>query len=129
MRVLRCALVLVAVVGAMILAGCAAAVIGVAAGGATAYAVTQNGVEGNVDYTVPQVYEAAQKVAKARGDITELHPKTHQVRATIDEIDVVITPTVLTSKSSKIKVEASKNYVPKKDLAAEVYEAVLAELR
>ena len=127
MRVLRYLLILAVVTGAMILSGCAAAVVGAAAA-AGAYAVTQNGVQGNVDYTVPQIYEAAHRVAKSRGQITEVHPKTHQVRVTIEEIDVMITPTALTPKSSRIKVEASKNFVPKKEMAAKIYEALIEQL-
>jgi len=121
MKLPRSLLILPLIPCAVVWAGCAAVAVGAAAGGVgvTVYAVTQNGVEGNVDYTVPQIYEAAQEVAKSRGEITELHPGTHKVRARIDGANVIVTPTRLTD---------SKGFIPKKKLAGDIYKAVVAEL-
>ena len=130
MKLPRSLLILPLIPCAVVWAGCAAVAVGAAAGGVgvTVYAVTQNGVEGNVDYTVPQIYEAAQEVAKSRGEITELHPGTHKVRARIDGANVIVTPTRLTDRASRIKVDASKGFIPKKKLAGDIYKAVVAEL-
>jgi len=116
-------------VTALAVAGCVplwvgAGVVGVVGG----YSVSPDTVEGTVPYALEEVWDTAKEIVSIMGYISEEGPNGTQVIATIGGSRVTVTLMSINLSTTKISVKARKAFMPKIDVAQDVYTKIVNAL-
>jgi hypothetical protein len=104
--------------------GCVYVVIG-AAGAVGGYVVSPDTVEGTVNASQGELWDAAKEITKVMGTIIEESEAAGQITATISGARVTVTILSLNASSSKLSVKARKSFMPKVDIAQDVYTKIV----
>jgi hypothetical protein len=109
--------------------GCAPLIIGAAAGGLGAYAVSKDTVQGDSDKNFELLWDSAIDVAKSRGIIQQENITTGYIEATVESSKVWIRLMRLTQATTRIKVSARKFHFPNMDLAQDLFVKIVTGVR
>jgi hypothetical protein len=111
---------LVAVVP-LVASGCAALLIGVAAGGVGMYAASNDAIQGETGRSYETVWDAALKVSKIRGTISKMDSASGLIELDADSSKVWIRVIRLTSSTTRLRVAARKFKLPNLTLAQDLF--------
>lgn len=106
--------------------GCAPLIIGAAAGGLGAYAISKDTVQGDSDKDYEALWESALSVAKIRGIIQQVNAGTGYIELSADSSKVWIRLIRLTQATTRIKISARKYHFPNMELAQDFFVKVIA---
>jgi len=101
--------------------GCAPLIIGVAAGGLGAYAVSKDTVQGETDKNYEALWKSALAVSKARGLIQEENESAGYIVLGAESSKVWIKLIRLTQATTRLKVSARKYRFPNLQLAQDIF--------
>lgn len=115
-------LVLAGLIGSSVLiSGCALFVVGAAAG-AAGYVLSEDGIDGYINYSKEEVFQAVQSsVAQHGGIIVYANSVLGMLKARVEGADVDVKIEAVTSQKSKLQITARKNVIPQVDLAQKIY--------
>ncbi len=109
--------------------GCAPMLIGALAVGAVGgYVVSPDTVEGTTARSLGEAWDAAKEIAGIMGSIVEENERVGLIVANINGSRVTITLTTLNAASTKMSIKARKSFMPKIDLAQDVYTKVMKQM-
>lgn len=98
-----------------------AGVVGIVGG----YAVSPDTVEGTSNRGHEECYDAAKQIAGIMGQIVQETPGAGEIIAMVNGSRVTITVAAATTNSTKISVKARKVFMPKVDLAQDIYAKII----
>jgi hypothetical protein len=111
-----------------VFSGCVAMAL-VGAGSVGAYSISKDSIEGEVKTGLPKVYSASAEVVKSKGMIKSEDKEHGKIEGVVGNgVTVKIELSKVSSRSTKIKVEARKNLLPNIEEAQEVYTAILKKV-
>jgi hypothetical protein len=109
--------------------GCAPMVIGALAVGAVGgYVVSPDTVEGTTARSLGEAWDAAKEIASIMGVVVDENERAGLIIANINGSRVTITLTTLNAASTKMSIKARKSFMPKIDLAQDVYTKVMKQM-
>lgn len=100
--------------------GCVMLAVG-AAGVVGGYVISPDTVEGSVPRSLDETWEAAKEITGIMGRIVEENASQGVMVAEISAARVTITFTSINATTTKLNVKARKAFMPKIDLAQDVY--------
>lgn len=108
--------------------GCALFLIG--AGGATAYGISEDEVEGLTDASANKVFNVLERVLDERGTITSQNATTRIMEAIVNDSEVKTSIEQVTAKSVRFRIKArrAEGLFPHLDLAQEIANDVYQRL-
>ncbi|MDD5119880.1 MAG: DUF3568 family protein [Candidatus Omnitrophica bacterium] len=109
--------------------GCAPLIIGAAAGGLGAYAVSKDTVQGNTDKRYEALWDSALNVIRTRGLIQEEDFAAGYIEAGVESSKVWIKLTRLTQATTRVKVSARKYHFPNMELAQDVFVKIITGVK
>ncbi|MFA6130404.1 MAG: DUF3568 family protein [Candidatus Omnitrophota bacterium] len=109
-----------------VICGCAPLIIGAAAGGLGAYAVSKDTVQGDSDLNFDLLWESALNIAKQRGIIQQEDIASGYIELTADSSKVWIRLIRLTQATTRIRVSARKFHFPNMDLAQDFFVKIVS---
>jgi hypothetical protein len=104
--------------------GCVMLAVG-AAGVVGGYVISPDTVEGTVARSVDEVWNAAKEITGIMGHIAEENSSQGILIAQINAARVTVTLMSVNSTTTKITVKARKSFMPKIDLAQDVYAKIM----
>lgn len=108
------------------LAGCAALVVGSAAGVVGGYAASKDAIEGETDKPYDTLWSSALQVVRIRGTIKKEDYTKGQIDAIASDSSLVwIKFTKLTESTTKIKISSRKFHFPNLKLAQDIYTKIM----
>ena len=110
-------------------AGCAPLIIGAAAGGLGAYALSKDTVQGDSDKDYDALWESALTVARSRGLIQEEDAAAGSLVLGVQSSKVWIKLTRVTQATTRIKVSARKYRLPNMELAQDIFVKIISGIR
>jgi hypothetical protein len=121
---LRAVLFVLALVPVM--AGCIPLWVGALGVGAVGgYVVSPDTVEGQVMASLEETYDAAKQITTIMGQVIEESPNGSQLVAMISGTRVTVTLIAINVSSTKMSVKARKSFMPKIDVAQDVYTKII----
>ena len=102
-------------------AGCAPLIIGAAAGGLGAYAISKDTVQGDSDKSYEALWESAVNVAGIRGIIQQENSSTGYIELSVESSKVWIRLVRLTQATTRIRISARKFHFPNMELAQDIF--------
>ena len=99
--------------------GCVPLIIGAAAGGLGAYAVSRDTIQGDTDKPYASLWDAALAVSRIRGVIKQEDSAGGYIELETGSIRVWIRLARLTRAATRLKVSARKHHLPNLALAQE----------
>lgn len=105
--------------------GCAPLIIGAAAGGLGAYAISKDTVQGDSDKDYAALWESALNVAKVRGVIQQENANTGYIELSAESSKVWIRLIRLTRATTRIKISARKYHFPNMELAQDLFVKII----
>jgi len=111
-------LLLIGIVFAMSISGCAVALIG--AGVAGGMAISSDTVKTDVDNKAADIWESAVYTVKKMGVVTTENKLKKTLEAIAEESNVTVWVEELTPKACRLKVKARKNLLPNINLAHKI---------
>jgi len=102
-------------------AGCAPLIIGAAAGGLGAYAISRDTVQGDSDKSYEALWESAVNVAGTRGMIQQENASSGYIELSAESSKVWIRFIRLTQATTRIKISARKFHFPNIGLAQDLF--------
>lgn len=126
---MRKALFLAGLIGSSaLLSGCALFVVGAAAG-AAGYVLSEDGIDGYINYSKEEVFQAVQSsVGEHGGIVVYANSILGMLKARIDGADVNVKIEAVTSQKARLQITARKNVIPQVDLAQKIYIDTLKKL-
>jgi hypothetical protein len=125
--------ILLAVITASVwlsLSGCAALIVGGAAGALGACAVSKDTIQGDSDKFYESLWEAAAMVAKVRGTIKQEDAQRGIIQLDTDSSKVYIRLIRLTRATTRIRVSARNKYhLPNLNLAEDMFVKIMETAR
>lgn len=121
-RVFMGVFLLAAMVGAG--SGCVYLAVG-AVGVVGGYVVSPDTVEGTTMHSTEECWDAAKQIAAIMGQIVQESPNGSQLDANINGSKVSVTLSAINVSSTKISVKARKAFMPKIDVAQDVYAKII----
>ncbi len=118
------AAVIVSVVLAGACSGCVYLAVG-ALGVVGGYVVSPDTVEGTTVHTTEECWDAAKQIATIMGQIVQESPNGSQLDANINGSKVTIVLSAINVSSTKLSVKARKVFMPKIDVAQDVYAKII----
>jgi hypothetical protein len=112
-----------------VVCGCVPLIIGAAAGGLGAYAVSKDTVEGDDDKNFDLLWESAINVAKQRGIIQQDNIQTGYIELTADSSKVWIRLIRLTQATTRIRISARKFHFPNMELAQDLFVKIVTGVK
>lgn len=112
-----------------IICGCVPLMIGAAAGGLGACAVSKDTVQGDSDKNFDLLWESAINVARERGIIQQENIQTGYIELTVDSSKVWIRLIRLTQTTTRIKVSARKFHFPNMKLSQDFFVRIITGVR
>ncbi len=109
--------------------GCAPLIIGAAAGGLGAYAISRDTVQGDSDKSYDALWESAVSVAGMRGIIQQENANTGYIELSAESSKVWIRLIRLTQATTRIKISARKFHFPNIGLAQDIFVKIITEAR
>ena len=109
--------------------GCAPLIIGAAAGGLGAYAVSKDTVQGDSDKSYDALWESAVSVAGMRGIIQQENATTGYIELSAESSKVWIRLIRLTQATTRIKISARKFHFPNIGLAQDIFVKIITGAR
>lgn len=109
--------------------GCAPLIIGAAAGGLGAYAVSRDTVQGDTDKNYEALWDSALSVAKSYGLIQEENAAGGYIELGAQSSKVWIKLIRLTQATTRVKVSARKYYFPNMELAQDIFVRIITGVR
>lgn len=108
------------------LSGCAALIVGGAAGALGGYAVSKDTIQGDSDKAYENLWDAAMTIAKARGTIRQENSQRGYIEMETDSSKVRIRLTRLTRMTTRIRVTARNKYhLPNLNLAEDIFVKIM----
>ena len=104
--------------------GCIYLAVG-AVGVVGGYVVSPDTVEGQVTKSLEETYDAAKEITGIMGQISQESPNGSEIAATISGAKVTVTLTAINVSTTKISVKARKAFMPKIDIAQDVYTKIV----
>lgn len=109
--------------------GCAPLIVGAAAGGLGAYAVSKDTVQGNTDKNYEALWESALNVSRAYGLIQQENASTGYIELGAQSTKVWIKLVRLTQATTRLKVSARKYHFPNMELAQDIFVKIITGVR
>ena len=109
--------------------GCAPLIIGAAAGGLGAYAVSKDTVQGDSDKSYDALWESAVSVSGMRGIIQQDNANTGYIELSAESSKVWIRLIRLTQATTRIKISARKYHFPNMELAQDIFVKIITGAR
>jgi hypothetical protein len=109
--------------------GCAPLIIGAAAGGLGAYAVSSDTVQGDTDKDYDVLWDSALNVARSRGLIQKENAAAGYLELGIESSKVWVKLTRLTQATTRIRVSARKYHFPNIELAQDVFVKIITGVK
>lgn len=122
---------LVAVVLCLSSAGCLSVplVIGAAAGGLGAYAVSKDTIEGDTDIPYESLWDAATELSKVRGTVKIQDYSKGSIEFEAKPSKVWMRFTRLTQATTRVRVSSRKYHLPNLEMAQDIYVRLLERAR
>ncbi|HNQ50431.1 MAG TPA: DUF3568 family protein [Candidatus Omnitrophota bacterium] len=114
---------------ALVSSGCAALLIGVAAGGVGMYAASSDAIQGESVMSYEAIWHAAREVARIRGTISKEDYKAGVIELDADSSKVWIRVVKLTSETTRLRVAARKFKLPNLTLAQDLFLKIMDEAK
>jgi hypothetical protein len=112
------------------LSGCAALIVGGAAGALGGYAVSKDTIEGDSDKAYESLWDSAMTIAKARGTIKQENQQRGYIELETDSSKVHIRLTRLTRATTRVRVSARNKYhLPNLNLAEDIFAKIMETAR
>lgn len=108
-----------------IVSGCAPLIIGAAAGGLGAYAVSKDTVQGDTDKGYEALWDSALTVAKVYGLIQKENSSTGSIELGAQSSKVWIKLFRVTEATTRLKVSARKYHFPNMELAQDIFVKII----
>jgi len=105
--------------------GCAPLIIGAAAGGLGAYAISKDTVQGDTDKNYDALWDSALDVAKTYGLIQQENAGTGTIELGAQSSKVWIKLIRLTQATTRVKVSARKYHFPNMELAQDIFVKIM----
>ena len=112
-----------------VVCGCVPLIIGAAAGGLGAYAVSKDTVQGDSDKNFDLLWESAINVAKSRGIIQQENASTGYIELTVESSKVWIRLIRLTQATTRIRISARKYHFPNMELAQDLFVKIITGVK
>ena len=112
-----------------VVCGCVPLIIGAAAGGLGAYAVSKDTVQGDSDKGFDLLWESAINVAKQRGIIQQENISTGYIELTADSSKVWIRLIRLTQAATRIRISARKFHFPNMELSQDLFVKIVSGVK
>ncbi len=109
--------------------GCAPLIIGAAAGGLGAYAISRDTVQGDSDKSYDALWESAVSVTGMRGIIQQENANTGYIELSAEFSKVWIRLIRLTQATTRIKISARKFHFPNIGLAQDIFVKIITGAR
>jgi len=109
--------------------GCAPLIIGAAAGGLGAYAVSKDTVQGDTDKQYEALWESALNVANARGVIRKENASNGEIELDANPSKVWIKLIRLTQATTRLRVSARKYHFPNIELAQDIFVRIITSVK
>ncbi|MDO8489617.1 MAG: DUF3568 family protein [Candidatus Omnitrophota bacterium] len=109
--------------------GCAPLIIGAAAGGLGAYAVSRDTVQGDTDKNYEALWDSALNVARARGLIQQENAATGYIELGLESSRVWIKLVRLTQTTTRLKVSVRKYHLPNMELAQDIFVKIMTGVK
>jgi hypothetical protein len=119
---------LIAVVS-MVASGCAALLVGVAAGGVGMYAASNDAIQGETDKSYEAIWDSALRVSKIRGTISKMDASSGVIEVDADSSKVWIRVIRLTRSTTRLRVAARKFKLPNLTLAQDMFLKIIDQTR
>ena len=100
--------------------GCVYLAIG-AAGVVGGYIVSPDTVEGTTSHSLEEAWDASKEIVGIMGQIAQENQSGNVIHANVGGASVLVTLSAVNISTTKISVKARKSFMPKIDLAQEVY--------
>ncbi|MFA4854075.1 MAG: DUF3568 family protein [Candidatus Omnitrophota bacterium] len=107
------------------LVGCAPLIIGAAAGGLGAYAISKDTVRGDSDKSYDALWDSAVSVSGMRGIIQQENANTGYIELSVESSKVWIRLIRLTQATTRIKISARKYHFPNMELAQDIFVKII----
>jgi len=104
---------------------CAPLIIGAAAGGLGAYAISRDTVQGDSDKSYEALWESAVNVAATRGMIQQENSATGYIELSADSSKVWIRLIRLTQATTRVKISARRFHFPNIGLAQDIFVKII----
>lgn len=112
-----------------VVCGCVPLIIGAAAGGLGAYAVSKDTVQGDSDKNFDLLWESTINVAKSRGIIQQENASTGYIELTVESSKVWIRLIRLTQATTRIRISARKYHFPNMELAQDLFVKIITGVK
>jgi hypothetical protein len=110
-------------------AGCVPLIIGAAAGGLGAYAVSKDTIEGDTDTPYENLWDAAVELSKVRGTVKVQDFTKGTIEFEARPSKVWIRFTRLTQATTRVRISSRKNHLPNLELAQDVFVRLIERAR
>jgi hypothetical protein len=110
-------------------AGCAALLIGVAAGGVGMYAASNDAIQGETVRPYDEVWNAALKVSKIRGTVSKEDFTAGVIELDADSSKVWVRVINMTRETTRLRVAARKFKLPNLTLAQDIFLKIIEETK
>jgi len=107
------------------LSGCAALIVGGAAGALGACAVSKDTIQGDSDKPYESLWGASVTIAKARGTIKQENEQRGDIELETDSSKVHIRLIRLTQATTRVRVSARKYHLPNLNLAEDIFVKII----
>ena len=104
--------------------GCIYLAVG-AVGVVGGYVVSPDTVEGQATKSLQEAYDAAKQITGIMGQIAQESPNNSELIAMISGTKVTVTLIAINVSTTKISVKARKAFMPKIDIAQDVYTKII----
>lgn len=112
-----------------LICGCAPLIIGAAAGGLGAYAISKDTVQGETDKGYEALWDSALAVSRAYGLIQQENAATGSIELGVKSSKVWIKLFRLTEATTRLKVSARKYHFPNMELAQDIFVKIITGVK
>ena len=109
--------------------GCAPLIVGAAAGGLGAYAISKDTVQGDTDKNYDTLWDSALNVAKTYGMVQQENAGTGNIELGAQHSKVWIKLVRLTQATTRVKVSARKYHFPNMELAQDIFVKIISGVK
>ena len=109
--------------------GCVPLLIGAAAGGLGAYAVSNDTIEGDTDTPFASLWDAAVEIAKVRGTVKVEDYNRGYIEVDAKPHKIWIKLSRLTETATRVRVSSRKNHFPDLKMAQDVFVRIFERAR
>jgi len=109
--------------------GCAPLIIGAAAGGLGAYAISRDTVQGDTDKNYEALWDSALNVSSSRGLVQQENAATGYIELGAQSSKVCIKLIRLTQATTRLKVSARKYHFPNMELAQDIFVKIITGVK